>query len=272
MKYPDGLKGRDLHRWMKENKSTIIASKKASVKHADAVLSNYFVDKDGCITKDFTPVVSQDVSQLRATLIINTTNLLDSHEDVHIPGLWNKSTRENKYILHVESHLTNNFSKIISDNVTAFTKKYSWRELGYDANGITEALVFDSLILKDRNPFMFDMYRKGWVKQHSVGMRYVQLFMAINESDDKYFREEYEVWEKYFPQIVNQKDAEEIGYFFAVTEAKVIEGSAVPLGSNWVTPTQSIIESTKDQPVITTDFAPQFDFEKALSGAKFINF
>ena len=119
---------------------------------------------------------------------------------------------------------------------------------------------------------MFDMYRKGWVKQHSVGMRYVQLFMAINESDDKYYREEYEVWEKYYPQVINQKDAEELGYFFAVTEAKVIEGSAVPLGSNWVTPTQSIIESTKDQPVIITDPTLQFDFEKALSGVQFINF
>lgn len=271
MKKPEGLEGKAVFKWLKENKHTILAAKKSQDKQADAVLSNFYIDRDGCVVKSFDPA-PEDINSLEVTAIINTTNLFDSHEDVHIPGLWKKSIRENKYILHLEVHNRSDFAKIISDAVSAYTKQYSWRELGYDANGVTEALVFKSIIEKDRNPFMFNQYRRGWVKQHSVGMRYVQLFMAINEPDDKYYREEYEAWEKYFPQIINAEAAEENGYFFAVTEAKVIEGSAVPLGSNWVTPTQSIIESTKGQPNIITDITPQFDFRKALDEAKFINF
>jgi hypothetical protein len=36
----------------------------------------------------------------------------------------------------------------------------------------TEALVFNVEIDKDRNDFMFNQYAKGYVKEHSVGMRY----------------------------------------------------------------------------------------------------
>ena len=36
--------------------------------------------------------------------IINTTGLIDSHQDLHIPGIWNKSVKENKSILHVQEH------------------------------------------------------------------------------------------------------------------------------------------------------------------------
>ena len=59
-------------------------------------------------------------------------------------------------------------------------------------------------------------------------------------SDSKYDKEEKANWDKYIDQVVNRKDAEAQGYFWAVTEAKVIEGSAVPLGSNYATPVISI--------------------------------
>jgi hypothetical protein len=115
----------------------------------------------------------------------------------------------------------------------------TWRELGFDYEGKTEALVFDSEVEKARNKFMFEQYARGYVKNHSVGMRYVNLFMCIN-SDEKYYIEEKENWDKYVGEVVNLSEAEETGYFWAVTEAKLVEGSAVPLGSNYATPTQSV--------------------------------
>jgi len=81
---------------------------------------------------------------------------------------------------------------------------------------------------------MFLQYANGYVKNHSVGMRYVQLVFCVNDYN---FGAEFEAWEKYFPMIANKEAAEEKGFFWAVKEAKVIEGSAVPLGSNWITPT-----------------------------------
>ena len=84
---------------------------------------------------------------------------------------------------------------------------------------------------------MFNEYRLGHVKNHSVGMRYVTLDLAIN---DEAYLANYELWNKYIDKIANKDDAEQQGYFWPVTEAKVVEGSAVPLGSNIITPTQSV--------------------------------
>ena len=75
-------------------------------------------------------------------------------------------------------------------------------------------------------------------------MQYVKIQLAVN-SEDKYFREEKETWDKYVNEIVNREHAEEKGYFFAVTEAKIIEGSAVLVGSNRVTPTLNTSEPSK---------------------------
>ena len=271
MNIPEGLAGKDLFKFLKENKSLLIASKKAAIKEADAVSikSNLFVTQEGVI-KEF-PGEMEDTGKLEATLIINTTNLLDSHSDVHIPGIWKKSLKEVKDLYHIQEHKMQ-FDKVISDEVRAFTKTYSWRELGYDINGTTEALVFISSIDKTRNEFMYHQYRKGFVKNHSVGMRYVSLSLAVNEPEDKWYREEYEAWEKYIDQVANREEAEAQGYFWAVTEAKVIEGSAVVRGSNWITPTQSVrSKSTEEQPAPSTVIQPQeFDLMSAIKSTTFI--
>ena len=73
-------------------------------------------------------------------------------------------------------------------------------------------------------------------------MKYVKYDMAINDED---YPNEFEAWNKYYPEIANKKTADEKGYFWYVLEAKVVEGSAVPLGSNFVTPT---LENNKSEP------------------------
>jgi len=83
---------------------------------------------------------------------------------------------------------------------------------------------------------MFGQYAKGYVKEHSAGLRYIQLELAIN-SDAEWDKEEKAVWDKYYNDIVNKEDVDEYGYFWAVTEQKIIEGSAVVKGSNFATPT-----------------------------------
>ena len=90
---------------------------------------------------------------------------------------------------------------------------------------------------------MFKQYADGNVQNHSVGMRYVKLFLAVNDED---YKEEKSVWDKYYPTIANKEAAAAQGYFWAVTEAKVIEGSAVPIGSNQITPTIEVTEAAKD--------------------------
>lgn len=232
---PDSLKGKELFKFLKENKSILIAQKKYEVKKADPfTLSNHFVNNKGEVKKGNNPVL-EDISTLNTSLVINTTNFLDSHGDVHIPGLWKKSLNENKDLYLLQEH-SMTFKGIISDEVNPFTKMMSWKSLGLDIPGETQALIFNANITKSRNEYMFNEYKLGRVKNHSVGMRYVSIDMAVND-DSKYYADEFEVWNKYIDQIANKDEAEAQGYFWAVTEAKVVEGSAVPLGSNTVTPT-----------------------------------
>jgi hypothetical protein len=150
------------------------------------------------------------------------------------------------------------FDKVISDQVKATAETRTFKELGFgQLKGETQALVFDSTISKDVNPYMFGLYAKGMVKNHSVGMRYVKIDLAVN-SDENDYKAEKKVWDKYIDQVANTKDVENQGYFWAVTEAKVIEGSAVLMGSNRVTPTESV-ESKDIEPLQGTQTEPLED-------------
>lgn len=268
LEIPEFKTKKELFDFLVENKSTLIAQKKAELKHADAIsYLSPMIDKGNGASKANEPFTPEG-DEFKVKVIINTTNLMDSHLDVHIPGLWGKSLKENKDIMHIREHKMS-FSHIISNgaDLKAFTKTFSFSELGFDFEGDTEALVFESNIKRERNEFMFDQYSKGYVKQHSVGMRYVKLVMCINNES---YGAEFEAWEKYFPMVANKEMAEDKGYFWAVKEAKVIEGSAVPLGSNFVTPT--LENNTKSQPSKDTDNnQPEQSTDKAQEIKELLN-
>lgn len=232
------------------NKSKLIAQKKSATKEADAISHVIqLIDKEDAVIKAANGVspIPADALQIKVRSIINTTKLFDSHGDVHFDQLWNKSLKEGSFYL-VKQHQFD-FEGIISDKVKAFTKQIDWHELGINFEGKTQALVFDSIIDKEENPFMFEKYRTGKVKQHSVGMQYVKMELAVN--DDRY-EKEFATWEKYFDEIANKDDVLAAGYFWAITEAKIIEGSAVVKGSNWATPTLNMQQTKAAEPVATT--------------------
>lgn len=237
----------ELFDWLIANKSALLAQKKSAIKEADAVVYVApLVNDKGDVVKS--EAIAQDATKIKVRSIINTTKLMDSHSDVHIDQLWNKSLKENKDNYLVNQH-DFSFEGIISDNVKAFAKQMTWKELGFDFEGNTQALVFDTVIDKTESPFMFEKYRTGKVKNHSVGMRYVNIAMCIN--DDRYDKE-FANWVKYIDEVANKAEAEAQGYFWAVTEAKVIEGSAVVRGSNPATPTQTV-QQTKEAGMATSE-------------------
>jgi hypothetical protein len=255
----------ELFKFLKDNLHDLKAQKKAEIKHADAICYHESTaTKNAGVTKanvEFTP--SGD--EIKVKVVINTTNLMDSHNDVHFPNMWNKSLNENKDIMHLQEHRMK-FDHIISSgsNLKAYVKEFSFSELGFNYEGNTQALIFESTIKKERNSFMFDQYSKGYVTQHSVGMRYVKIVLCVN-SEKEYYGAEKEAWDKYFPQVANKELAEKRGYFWAVTEAKVIEGSAVPLGSNHATPT--LDNNLKNEPLQNTqqkDNEPSLDTQNKL--------
>lgn len=243
MKIPKFKTKAELFAHLRENKEDIMYAKKEAIKYADGL--NLGATTLGLEYASKADNEKMKVVKVRA--VINTTNVLDSHGDVHIKGIWNKTVKENKLMKHIQEHQMS-FKTIIADkrDLAVSVVDYSWKDLGVDKEGSTQALVFDSTVKESRNPYMFKQYRDGNVDNHSVGMRYIKLDLALN-SEEKEDKEELAVWNKHIDDVLNKEEAEEKGYFWAVTEAKAIEGSAVPIGSNTITPTLEPSKGTPDE-------------------------
>ena len=239
-----------------KNKELLISQKQNAIKCGDVVI--------GSILKEDQPnkevnkaegdsVEMLDVDVINVKAVINTTNVIDSHMDCHIPGIWTKTLKETKLLYLLQEH-DMKFDKIIADSINdelkAYSQKIAWSKLGQKFEGNTEALVFEAKIKKDVNEFMFNLYKNGRVLNHSVGMRYVKIYLCINSSEATYAAEK-DNWDKYYQEVANKEIADERGYFWAVTEAKIIEGSAVVKGSNEYTPTLEI-EAEKTEPEAST--------------------
>ena len=232
----------ELHRYIVDNKEKLNRMKKAAVKHTDAIdfIPVKLIDKSDEADKaeDSEGIETPEEGTLNVTVAINTTNIIDSHYDMHVKGIWNRSVFLNPKTMHLQEH-QRTFDHIISDEAVPMVKTMSWKALGMPYEGKTQVLIFQSPVKEERNEFMYEQYKKGWVKQHSVGMRYVDYVWCIN-SEEKWAAEEKANWDKYYPMAVNPEVADEYGYFCAVLEAKFIEGSAVVFGSNSATPTLSV--------------------------------
>jgi len=229
-------------KWLHDNQAILKAERKSEPKKADGFgFVSFAIDERGEKLKS--EEISQDVNVLNVRCVINTTGLFDSHKDLHVPGIWKKSLSESKLLYLCQEHDLS-FKGIVSDEVKAFTKKYSWKELGFDFEGDTEALVFDSVVYKERNEFMFNQYKNGYVRNHSVRMQYIKEYFCMNSNETSHTQYK-ENWDKYIPLCANKEAAELYGWMYAVTEAKIIEGSAVVNGSNFVTPTLEVIENNK---------------------------
>jgi len=268
MKIPENLKGKDLFKFLVENKHLLITSKKAAIKHADAVIcKNLWVDKDGKISK--AAPTKTDTGKIQVVSVINTTNLMDSHDDVHIPGLWNRNLKTNQPLYLTEEHDLS-FRGVISRNVKASVQQMTWKSLGADYKGKTEALIFTSIIEEVRNKFMYDLYKADEVPNHSVGMQYVDLKLAINDEE---FKDEFANWNTYIDEVANKDDAEANGFFWPVLEAKVVEGAAVIRGSNWITPTLEVdaksLNTEELHPEKSTVTNRPFDVSEAIKKVKF---
>lgn len=245
---PDFESKDELFAWLRKNHDSLIAKKKAF----DVTAEVYKAAGLGVI-RHISPAVvvdeTMDEDTIAVKVVMNTTLVMDGHSDVHDNGLWNKSLKENDQFYHLQEH-TQKFSHVLSDNSKAYVQSMRWKDLGLEADGETEALVFESRISKAENPKMFDSYKKGKVRNHSVGMRYVKMLFAMNSNDpqDSQYKENFD---NYIGKIVNRDAAEKQGYFWVVKEAKLIEGSAVVFGSNSVTPTLQIT-TRKAEPVEAT--------------------
>lgn len=228
----------DLFRYLIENKAAIIGMKKSETKESDEYGVSIF-EKD--TFKALNTNHSDDPASgiIKRTIIANTYNWMDSHDDVHLDNVFSVSIKQNEgRIWHLADHefkLTarvGEFDKVYEDAI-------EWKDLGVNVMGKTMALFGDSSIMQKRNPLIFDDYLTGKIDQHSVGMRYVNIELAVNDPEMK---QEFKTWSDNIGKVGNRSDVEKQGFFFAVKEAKLKEISAVLEGSNRLTNTVQNID------------------------------
>lgn len=217
-----------------KNKAELISLKKASIKFVKDGIS-CTLPKSNSTYKSIEKADTED--SISRTIIGNTYNWLDSHGDVHAKSVFKKSiTERQKSIFHLHDHRFEIVAKV-GEPEKIYEQSISWKDLGVAKSGDTEALFMDSNILKSYNERIFKDYESGTIQQHSVGMHYTKIDLAV--SDDE-FEEEHKVWKENIDKLGNREDAEEQGFFWYVREAKLVEISAVLLGSNSLTPTMNI--------------------------------
>lgn len=243
MKLPTFETKKEKFNYLLKNKHDILEMKKGVVKYSQPFELNNFAQKTiKALNTNYKDDVESGV--IKRDIVGNTYNWMDSHYDVHVGNTFKKSIEERGVgkIWHLHDHVHQVMAKI-GEPESIQEKEMDWMDLGVNKQGKTTVLMMTSNIMKDYNAKMFNQYLTGKIDQHSVGMIYVKIDMAINDPE---YKEEYATWQKYINDIGNKDKAEKEGFFFAVKEAKLIETSAVLEGSNELTPTIQNEPSTKD--------------------------
>lgn len=239
----------DQTRFIKENMKEILEIKKAEYKTKSEPLL-----KPELFSKEFTPIIEDITSDfIEVKTVINTTNVIDSHLDLHMPKIWNKTVKDNPYSHHLKQH-ENRFESVISKKAKSFNENMNFMDLGLNVDFKTVANMNQFTLKRDKMPFMFDAYVNGDVDQHSIGMMYVDLDIAYYDEDSQ---KQMDFFNQMKAQAVNPEAADEYGYFWVVYEAKKREGSAVVFGSNSITPT-----------LYVKNYEPQTSTQKQEAAAK----
>lgn len=215
----------------------LISIKKAELKKTDSI---------ECVSiKDVLATKGLSVEDGYIYSVINTTKYMDSHNDVHLNGIWNKSVSQQEGKIHFVSDHVISIKTIIAwpKDVEMMLKEMAWSDLGADYDGNTQALIFkvakDNIRMKEAKEIIEDKIPI----QHSVRMSYVEFNLAMDSSNPDHADAKAN-WDNTIGLVANKEKAIERGYYWTVSEAKIFkEGSMVVAGSNDITP---MIMSSKE--------------------------
>lgn len=227
----------ELFSYLKENKSKLIAEKKSMPIYADTsfISVSKVLPKSDTVNKaKETLAIEEDNGVIRVKVVANTSNFIDSHSDMLIADCWTKSIQERKSTIpHLHDHIHQIGAKV-GEVVDIYGTTLSFSELGIEGEGNTQSLIFITDVMKSYNEQVYNQYKLGKINQHSIGLQYVKIDLALNDETSE---KEYEFWKKYLDLAINKEVAENQGYFWVVQEIKLLENSAVLFGSNPITPT-----------------------------------
>jgi hypothetical protein len=207
-----------------QNKKEILEAKKAMPKETDSIQLKYVFPLESSSSKS--PL---ELAKGEALIIGNACGFIDSHDDVSMKGSWTKTVKERGERVPILKDHNYKVDSMFAKNLGSYILDIPIIDLGFDKLGNTEVLAAKIKPNKE----MYDKYSNGIITQHSVGLQYVKLEMAVNNPQDE---EGYKQWLAAIDSVINREMAEERGYFFPIYEQKLIEFSAVVFGSNAYTP------------------------------------
>jgi hypothetical protein len=224
----------DLFKALFENEKLIIDAKKTEIKSIDK--GSQIVTKQNEIEKSLN---NQTEKGLKFDadyyyFVVNSANILDSHNDMHVDGNWEKSKKEKQGKNYLVLEHKTEFDNIIAmpKDIEMITAKVPFSLLGKSYDGETYSLIYK--VAKDKivHPKIKEFLEKGYDLQASVRVQYVKIESAFNTNNKEYAKQK-EIYDTYYPLIANKDNFKEIEYFWVIKEAKnVMESSLLLFGSN----------------------------------------
>jgi hypothetical protein len=227
---------------IKEKTSNILKSIDKGIaitSNQEAILKAIETNKELNIDKDF------------YYFVVNSSNILDSHGDMHVKGNWDKTVKEQqkKTYLVFDHQLKRSEIIAMKEDIEMLTLEIPFSLIGKNYDGNTYALVYKVHKDKIRNKEAKELLESGYSFEASVRMQYVKIDLAM-DSNLKENAKEKENFDKYFNEIANKEDFEILSYFWVIKEAKnVQESSLVMFGSN---PATGLINENKEADTITS--------------------
>jgi len=265
----------EMYKALKDNKSKIISLKTSTIKNSEGI--SFKTINDVQKIKDNSgdeqkgdPGKIDGVESGYIYPVINSTNIMDSHKDVHFDGIWDKSISEQKGKIFYAINHKLEIGSIIAypKDVEAFTRTLKFRDLGKDVDGETQALIYKVKMQDYANEDARKTIEAKLPAQNSVRMQYVKIEMGI-DSDNPDYKEEKAFYDKHIASIVNREEVSKDGYFFGVAEAKIYkEGSLVLFGSNSVTP---VLHASEPEKSTREKTDAELEAEKSLQEQKELN-
>jgi hypothetical protein len=225
----------DLFKALFENEKLIIDAKKSeiykSIDKGSQVFSTQIEIKKALETETNKGIKFDDDYYY---FVVNSANILDSHNDMHVDGNWNKSVKDQqgKTYLVFDHSLKRGDIIAMAKDIEMFTAKIPFSLLGKSYEGETYSLIYkvakDKIINKEAKEWL----EKGYDLQASVRMQYVKIEFAYNSNNPDFAKQKAN-YDIYYPLIANKDEFKEIDYFSIIKEAKnVMESSLVLFGSN----------------------------------------
>lgn len=167
--------------------------------------------------------------------VISTTNYMDSHKDVHFPGCFNKTVKEQQGKVYYALDHELKWQSILAwqKDVRMFTSTLDWGLVGKDYPGQTEAMVFEIDKSKIRNKEVVEaIENKAADFENSIRMVYYKIMLGV-DSENKDFAANKAYYDSKIESIANKDEVAKDGYFWGVEELGIHkEGSLVVAGGS----------------------------------------